>query len=84
MNEQNKIYADKSPDWIGKENKLWNIFFPRWWNPLFWTLVFIAPIIDSIDCVCHKGDENGYIFPFFYGLSESAKEVCDFFQKYKV
>lgn len=86
MSQQNKTYADKSNDWkeLIEENFLWNLFYPRWWNPLFWILVFITPLVRAFHYTFHKIDEDGFISSFFYGLSESAKDVCNFFQMYKV
>lgn len=86
MLKYNKIYAHKSSGWkeLTKENFLWNIFYPRWWNLLFWTLIFFYPIYAGIHYAYCKIDNDGFMSSFFYGVSESSREVCNFLQVYKV
>lgn len=51
--------------------KYWKVFFPRWWNPLFWMAVIAFPLIAAITA-------------FTVGIYELTCEIWTFFHKYKI
>lgn len=86
MYKYNKIHAHKSTGWkkLTKESIFWYLFYPRWWNPLFWILVFFAPLLVGLTCIFTKTNKDNYLSSFFYGVLECSIEISQFFREYKV
>lgn len=86
MYKYNKIYAHKSSGWkkLTEESILWYLFYPRWWNLLFWTLVFFAPLLVGLTYIFNKTNKDNYLSSFFYGVSGCSIDISQFFREYKV
>ena len=81
---ENKIYAEEDPSWIGNKYRILKIIHPRWWNPLFWLAVLFDPIIEGFIATYKKCDETSYISSFYYGVSESSRDICNFFHRFRI
>ena len=49
-----------------------NVLAPKWWNPLFWLVVFLAPVFGII-----AGTVAGAFFGLQIGYEKGLEKACN-------
>ena len=53
-----------------------NVLAPKWWNPLFWLVVVLAPVFGII-----AGTVSGAFYGFLIGYEKGLETAGDKFHK---
>lgn len=49
-----------------------NVLAPKWWNPLYWLVVVLAPVFGII-----AGTVSGAFYGFLIGYEKGLETSCD-------